>query len=47
VVLLAALDHVLRGNVSAWYLGGFSWLYFCIGLFTASSYAMFMDITNP
>ncbi|MBK8954300.1 MAG: hypothetical protein IPM34_01910 [Saprospiraceae bacterium] len=25
----------------------FAWMYFFIGMFTTSSYALFMDVTNP
>jgi predicted MFS family arabinose efflux permease len=30
-----------------WFLGLYTALYFSIGLFTASSYALFMDLTRP
>ncbi len=47
VILLAGVDLVLGGDAGAWYIGGLALLYFSIGLFTSSSYALFMDLTDP
>lgn len=47
IFVLAASD-VMVGSESQWRIVALlSALYFCIGMFTASSYALFMDITNP
>ena len=45
VVLLAALDAALQSPVAIF--SALSVLYVAIGLFTASSYALFMEITDP
>jgi len=46
VFLISGLDR--SGiEVQEWYLPAFSILYFSIGLFTSSTYALFMDLTHP
>ncbi len=47
IVLLAAVDAGLPGDTHAWLVVLLTLLYFCIGLFTAASYALFMAITDP
>jgi MFS family permease len=47
VALLGALDLGFTALPHAIYLGVLTALYFCIGLFTAASYALFMDLTDP
>jgi MFS family permease len=47
IVSIVCLDDVLGEEVQRLVLPLLSTLYFCIGMFTASSYALFMDITNP
>lgn len=46
VYAIAGVNAANPGSAS-WYLITFSLLYFSIGLFVSSSYALFMDITNP
>jgi MFS transporter (putative signal transducer) len=46
IVFIACLDAVLGEEAQRWVIPLLSTLYFCIGLFTASSYALFMDITS-
>ena len=43
----AALDLLAAGQAAQWVAPGMTLLYFCIGLFTSSSYALFMEITDP
>jgi predicted MFS family arabinose efflux permease len=47
VFLLALLDGPLSMHQPAAMLGCLALMYFGIGLFTASSYALFMDMTDP
>ncbi len=50
VINIAAIsaNDILFANELKWMvIALFSGLYFCIGMFTSSSYALFMDITNP
>jgi len=47
ILLLAGVDAWSNGGAAHVLLGSLAVLYFCIGLFTASSYAFFMDITDP
>lgn len=47
IVFIACLDAVLGEEAQRWVIPLLSTLYFCIGMFTASSYALFMDITDP
>lgn len=47
ILLLAGIDAWKGGEATDLLVGVLSLLYFCIGLFTASSYAFFMDITHP
>lgn len=44
---LAALDYDSGKQAGAWLIPAMTVLYVCIGLFTASSYALFMEITDP
>ena len=46
-VLLIAMNNFIGGTESILYFVLFSIMYFFVGLFTASSYALFMDLTNP
>jgi MFS transporter, PAT family, beta-lactamase induction signal transducer AmpG len=47
IVTIALLDGMMVHDARAWSVLLLSSLYFCIGMFTASSYALFMDITDP
>jgi hypothetical protein len=47
IIALALLDQMAGGESQMWIVVLLSSLYFCIGMFTASSYALFMDITDP
>ncbi len=47
VVLLGGLDLLRESAGGIEFYGGMAVLYFCIGLFVSSSYALFMDLTNP
>ncbi|MBI4548423.1 MAG: MFS transporter [Ignavibacteriae bacterium] len=47
ILLLAAFSSLPDGNQKAWMIGLLGGMYFCIGLFTSASYALFMDITDP
>jgi len=47
VFILAMADSVLGEDARGILMGLLGLLYFCIGLFTAASYALFMDITDP
>ncbi len=47
IMALAASDVMLGSESGWWIVVLLATLYFCIGMFTASSYALFMDITNP
>ncbi len=47
IVVLAARDVMVSGQSEWWIVALLSTLYVSIGMFTASSYALFMDITNP
>lgn len=44
---LAAVDALAPDGIHTWLVAILTVLYFCIGLFTASSYALFMEITDP
>ena len=46
-VLLISVYNLIGGTDSFIYLSSFTTMYFFVGLFTASSYALFMDLTNP
>lgn len=45
--MIALADVVWDGEAKGLLVGGLGMMYFCIGLFTAASYAMFMDMTDP
>lgn len=47
VIILAVLELFFSPVGSYIWITSFSLLYFFIGLFTASSYALFMDLTDP
>jgi MFS family permease len=47
IVILSGTDVLLNSELQWRITALLSTLYFCIGMFTASSYALFMDITNP
>jgi MFS family permease len=47
VFLLASADWLFGAGVGIWLFVLLTFLYFTIGLFTAGSYALFMDITDP
>lgn len=47
VILSTAAVDAAYQDAGAWNIVLLSLMYFCIGLFTASSYALFMDLTNP
>jgi MFS transporter (putative signal transducer) len=47
VFSLSAIDSLMPSGGMAWKLSTLAGLYVAIGLFTASSYALFMDITDP
>ena len=46
-VLLISVYNLNGGTDSFVYFSLFTTMYFFVGLFTASSYALFMDLTNP
>jgi MFS family permease len=46
ILLLAAVDATGTGGGTA-ALGLLALMYLCVGLFTAASYALFMDLTDP
>lgn len=45
--MIAMADVLWEGEAKELLAGGLGLMYFCIGLFTAASYAMFMDMTDP
>lgn len=47
VLLIGILDIVADGGLPAWRVAGMTLLYFSIGLFVSSSYALMMDATHP
>jgi PAT family beta-lactamase induction signal transducer AmpG len=47
IVLLAFVDRTIAHDMPHVLYGVMVLLYLCIGLFTASSYALFMDLTDP
>jgi len=47
VLLMAGLQTLNLSPAHPLYVVGLTVLYFCIGLFVASTYALFMDLTNP
>jgi MFS transporter, PAT family, beta-lactamase induction signal transducer AmpG len=47
IFTLAALDAGMPERACEWMVPTMTLLYVCIGLFTASSYALFMEITDP
>jgi MFS transporter, PAT family, beta-lactamase induction signal transducer AmpG len=47
IFLLSAFYQVSGSSAVPIIIGLLSVLYFCIGLFTSSSYALFMDLTDP
>ncbi len=47
LLVLAGIDAGLTAQPEVWLLPAMTVLYGCIGMFTASSYALFMDITDP
>ena len=47
ILTLAALDAGMPQRAAEWKVPMMTLLYLCIGLFTASSYALFMEITDP
>jgi len=47
IYALAGLDILVGGLGKNWIVILLAILYICIGLFTAASYALFMDITDP
>ncbi len=47
IILSIAVADEYLSLAAGWFLGLFTLMYFFVGLFTSSSYALFMDITNP
>jgi MFS transporter, PAT family, beta-lactamase induction signal transducer AmpG len=48
MVLLISVTNYFVGNISQYiWLSFFTGMYFFVGMFTTSSYALFMDVTNP
>ena len=47
IILLAAGDYIYNGLPEALVIAALTLIYLFIGIFTASSYALFMDLTNP
>lgn len=47
IILLAAGDYLYHGLPEAFVIATLTLIYLFIGIFTASSYALFMDLTNP
>jgi len=47
ICALAGLDALVGESGRNWIVALLAILYICIGLFTAASYALFMDITDP
>ncbi len=47
IFVLAAIDAGMPRGAHDWLVALLTFLYLCIGLFTASSYALFMEITDP
>ncbi|MBI3004868.1 MAG: MFS transporter [Ignavibacteriales bacterium] len=46
IFMLSVIDVVNESGRTVWTIAALGCLYLCIGLFTASSYALFMDITR-
>ena len=47
VIFISILNYLNGSAAATGFLSGFTVMYFFVGLFTASSYALFMDLTNP
>ena len=47
VIFISILNYLNSSAAATGFLSGFTVMYFFVGLFTASSYALFMDLTNP
>ncbi|MEX1140032.1 MAG: MFS transporter [Bacteroidota bacterium] len=47
VLLIGILDSILGDSNLHWHIAAMTFLYFSIGLFVSSSYAMMMDATHP
>ncbi|MCW8813233.1 MAG: MFS transporter, partial [Chlorobium sp.] len=47
IIFISIYDYVNSSSAATGFFSGFIVMYFFVGLFTASSYALFMDLTNP
>jgi len=47
VIFISIFNYVNSSVAATGFFSGFTVMYFFVGLFTASSYALFMDLTNP
>jgi len=47
IIFISIYDYVNSSSAATGFFSGFTVMYFFVGLFTASSYALFMDLTNP
>ena len=47
IIFISIYNYVNGSAASTGFFSGFTLMYFFVGLFTASSYALFMDLTNP
>ena len=47
VIFISIFNYVNSSFAATGFFSGFTVMYFFVGLFTASSYALFMDLTNP
>ena len=47
IMFISILSYLNGSAAATGFLSGFTVMYFFVGLFTASSYALFMDLTNP
>lgn len=47
ILFISIFNFVNSSAAETGFLSGFTVMYFFVGLFTASSYALFMDLTNP
>jgi PAT family beta-lactamase induction signal transducer AmpG len=47
IIFISIFNYVNISSSATGFFSGFTVMYFFVGLFTASSYALFMDLTNP
>lgn len=47
IIFISIFNYVNSSAAATGFFSGFTVMYFFVGLFTASSYALFMDLTNP